>query len=121
MNVSNKIGGLREILRFDNWPELVLKRTLFTANPLAVYRAGGMDILVDHSGGDENGVREAIVSPMYRNLIAGLSFHAPINVMDLGANVGRFSLLLQLMKILLGESRAVVVSGPSLLRPANFL
>ena len=120
MNVSNRIGGLRGILRFDNWPDLVLKRTLFTANPLAVYRAGEMDILVDH-GGDESGVREAMVSPMYRNLLAGLSFHAPINVMDLGANVGGFSLLLQLMKILLGESRAVVVSGPSLLRPANFL
>ena len=107
MNVSNKIGGLREILRFDNWPELVLKRTLFTANPLAVYRAGGMDILVDHGGGDENGVREAMVSPMYRNLIAGLSFHAPINVMDLGANVGGFSLLLQLMKIPLKKVAAI--------------
>jgi hypothetical protein len=99
VNLRNKIGGLREILRFDNWPELVLKRTCFTANPLAVYRAGGMDMLVDHGGGDENGVREAMVSPMYRHLITGLSFSAPINVMDLGANVGGFSLLLQLLKI----------------------
>ena len=107
VNLSNKIGGLREILHFDNWMELVLKRTLFTANPLAVYRAGGMDILVDHGGGDENGVREAMVSPMYRNLIAGLSFSAPINVMDLGANVGGFSLLLQLMKIPLKKVAAI--------------
>jgi FkbM family methyltransferase len=107
MKISNKIGGLREILRFDNWPELVLKRTCFTANPLAVYRAGGMDILVDHGGGDENGVREAVVSPMYRNLLAGLSFSAPINVMDLGANVGGFSLLLQLLRIPLMKVAAV--------------
>lgn len=107
MKLSNKIGGLREILRFDNWPELVLKRTLFTANPLAVYRTGGMDILVDHGAGDENGVREAMVSPMYRHLIAGLAFDAPINVMDLGANVGGFSLLLPLMKIPLKKVVAI--------------
>lgn len=52
MNLRNKVHGLREILHFENWPELVLKRTFLTANPLAVYRVGGMDILVDHSAGD---------------------------------------------------------------------
>ena len=107
VNLRNKIHGLREILHFDNWPELVLKRTFLTANPLAVYRAGGMDILVDHSAGDENGVREAMVSPMYRNLIGSLSFDTPINVMDLGANAGGFSLLLNLMKIPLKKVCAV--------------
>lgn len=42
MNLRNKVHGLREILHFENWPELILKRAFFTANPLAVYRVGGM-------------------------------------------------------------------------------
>jgi len=59
-----------------------------------VYRYRGLDILIDRAGGDANGARELLTSPMYRRYIPKMKFGGPANVLDLGANNGGFPLLL---------------------------
>ena len=54
----------------------------------------GIDILADHAGGDANGAREVLTSPMYRRFLPKMNLEQPVNVLDLGANNGGFPLLL---------------------------
>jgi hypothetical protein len=63
--VKNKYAGLKSIARFDNRWELVTKRVFFANNGLTVYNINGLKILVDHSSGDENGVRDCFTTDMY--------------------------------------------------------
>lgn len=94
MSISNKIRGLKEIWAFDNRLWLAVSRVLFPSEKLQVYRYHGFDILTDHAGGDANGAREVLTSPMYRRYLAEMKFDGPLNVLDLGANNGGFPLLL---------------------------
>jgi FkbM family methyltransferase len=95
MSLTNKLEGVRAIWRFDNKWELLLSRTLFRSHPLTVYRYAGMEILVDHGADDPSGLRNVLVSPMYRQFLGGIEAGGPLNVMDLGASAGGFPLLLQ--------------------------
>lgn len=71
-----------------------------------VYRKDGLDILVDHGGGDENGTRACIATDMYRRYLPLFNLPGPVRVLDLGANGGGFPLMLKLA----GVSLARVVS-----------
>lgn len=94
MSLSNKIRGLKEIWAFDNRFWLVVTRTLFPRENLQIYRYKGLDILTDIHGGDANGAREVLTSPMYRKYFPLMKLDGELNVLDLGANNGGFPLLL---------------------------
>ena len=75
-------------MKFDNSLELILNRTFFRKFGVNIYRMKGMQIIIDHEGGDENGTRAALVTDMYKKHLNKLSPEKPINVLDLGANGG---------------------------------
>lgn len=95
MSIRNKLHGLKSLWNFDNRYQLLLSRLLFRSNPLNIYRLDGMEILVDHSAGDESGTRLLLTSPMYQQFLPQLNFTKPINVLDLGGNGGGFGLMLK--------------------------
>lgn len=99
MSLRTKWRGIKEILAFDNRLALVASKLFFPRERLQVYRQNGIQFLSDHDGGDANGAREILTSPMYRDILAGLKLEDPINVLDLGANNGGFPLLLSCMDI----------------------
>lgn len=94
MSLQNKIRGLKEVWAFDNHLWLTFTKILFPSENLQIYRYRGLDILVDRAGGDANGAREVLTSPMYRRFFPRMKMDGPINVLDLGANNGGFPLLL---------------------------
>jgi FkbM family methyltransferase len=107
MSFATRLAGLRSVLVFDNWPMLVLGR-LFDRNAgFVIYRKDGLDILIDHRGGDQAGTRECIASDMYRRYLPSMSLRGPISVLDLGANGGGFPLMLKIEGFAIG--RAVCV------------
>lgn len=94
MNLKNKIRGLKEMWQFENRLPLILTRTLFPRENLQVYRYKGVEILTDVSGGDANGAREVLTSPMYRRFLPQMQLKVGLNILDIGANNGGFPLLL---------------------------
>jgi FkbM family methyltransferase len=95
MSLNTKLGGLRSILRFDNRWQLVIQRLFFWRTPLYVYRTAGMQILIDHPRGDVCGLRECFDTPMYEQFLKHMNLKPPLNVLDLGAHIGAFALMLQ--------------------------
>lgn len=61
-----------------------------------VYRKNGLEILIDHNGGDENGTRMCITSGMYKKYLPLFKLSRPVKLLDLGANGGGFPLMLKL-------------------------
>src|SRR4051812_3008314 len=94
MSLANKIRGLKEVWAFDNRLWLIITKIFFRRENLQIYRYNGVEILVDHAGGDNNGAREVLTSPMYRRFLPQMKLDSPANVLDLGANNGGFPLLL---------------------------
>jgi FkbM family methyltransferase len=86
--VKNLITGATDLFKFDNWLQLLLNRTLFRKQGLTIYRYNELEVLIDHSGGDQNGTRACITSGMYKQHFHHLSQSSPLNVFDLGANGG---------------------------------
>ncbi len=94
MSLGNKIRGFKEVWAFDNRLWLAFTKTFFRNENLHIYRYKGAEILVDHAGGDSNGAREVLTSPMYSRFLPQMKIDGPVNVLDLGANNGGFPLLL---------------------------
>jgi FkbM family methyltransferase len=92
--LKNWLSGLLDLFKFDNALQLVVNRLFFRTRSLVVYRLKGMDILVDHAGGDQSGTRDCLVTDMYRRHFRHLPRGKPLNVMDLGANGGGLTLSL---------------------------
>jgi FkbM family methyltransferase len=103
--IRNRVDGLTSLFSFDNWPALAFARLFDRRTGCVVYRKGGLEILVDHKGGDASGTRNCIVSEMYRAFLPLLSVPMPARVLDIGANGGGFPLMLKLSGI---ELRRVV-------------
>lgn len=101
-------------MAFDNWLPLLVGRLLYRKTGLVVYCKDGLEILVDHRGGDEAGTRECIVGDMYRKYIPKLKLHEPARVLDIGANGGGFPLMLMLQRVKLGSVISVEMN------PATF-
>jgi FkbM family methyltransferase len=92
--LRNTKAGLKDIMNFDNRWEIVLRRLMFRSTGIITYRKNGMEIVVDHHGGDEVGTRACLVSGMYRRLLPMMTFDGQINLIDIGANGGGFPLML---------------------------
>lgn len=92
--LQNWIQGFREMRQFQNWPQVLINRLLFRSEGLCVYRRNGMEILIDHAGGDQNGTRPCLVSDMYSRYFPHFSEGGALRVLDLGANGGGFILSL---------------------------
>jgi FkbM family methyltransferase len=118
MTLSAKIAGLKAITEFDNWPLLVIQRIFDRNAGLLVYRKNGLEILVDHRGGDENGTRECITSDMYRKYVRSMSLPDKTTVLDLGANGGGFPLMLFIEGVRLGHIVCVEMNTATYLRLA---
>jgi FkbM family methyltransferase len=96
MGVRQKLGGMGALLKFDNWPMLLLGRMFDRQTGLVTYRKGRYEILIDHHGGDENGTRACLVTDMYQKLLSRIATRGAVRVLDLGANGGGFPLMLVL-------------------------
>jgi FkbM family methyltransferase len=99
VRLTQSFHGFKEILLFDNWPMLLLGRLLDRQTGFVAYRKNGLDILVDHRGGDACGTRLCIATDMYRRYLPSLSLPAAPRVIDLGANGGGFPLMLAIQGI----------------------
>jgi FkbM family methyltransferase len=94
--LKTRFGGFTAVLAFDNWPTLLFGRLFDRKTGLVVYRKNGLEILVDHHGGDENGTRMCITTGMYKKYLPLFKLSGPVNLLDLGANGGGFPLMLRL-------------------------
>lgn len=110
MKISNKLNGLREIWRFDNRWQLAFNRLLFPNEGIQIYRFKGVEVLVDHSAGDANGARSVLTSQMYRQYLPEMALGGRLNVLDIGANNGGFSLLMKSEGFDIGRLVAVELS-----------
>ncbi len=100
MSIASKIRGLGEILQFDNRVELLLARTIFKNSTAAkVYKHGELEIIINQNASDHISGRTVLFSDEYRSLLHGLKTPPPLVVLDLGANIGGFTLLLKLLSI----------------------
>lgn len=93
---TQRFRGLEAILSFDNWPMLVLGRLFDRKTGFVAYRKNGLDILVDHRGGDQCGTRLCIATDMYRKYLRHFRLPPQIRILDLGANGGGFPLMLKI-------------------------
>jgi len=116
MSIKNMLSRLPILLQFDNWPMLVLSRLLDRKTGLVVYRKNGMEVLIDHLGGDQNGTRACLASDMYRRHLPTIYHGGPQRVLDLGANGGGFPLMLGLSNVELAQVVCVEMNRPTYLR-----
>ncbi len=93
----NKIGIIAQTLRFDNRWQLLIDG-LVGSRTLTVYRINGIEAVADHRTGDHlGGLRGVLASSEYRSLLSQLSLDNIRSVIDLGAHVGSFPLLLKVL------------------------
>ena len=93
--IRGKVNGLIETWKFDNRWQL-LADELLAGRALKIYRLKGIDVIADHRTGDHlGGVRGVLASDEYRGLLREIPVETVRTVMDLGAHVGGFVLLLK--------------------------
>ncbi len=90
--IGNILRGFIDLLKFNNWTQLLVNRLLFRNTGLVVYRLQQNEILIDHAGDDQNGTRACLVSDMYARHFHLIPKDKLLNVLDLGANGGGFLL-----------------------------
>ncbi|MBL7992179.1 MAG: FkbM family methyltransferase [Candidatus Kapabacteria bacterium] len=120
-STSTLLRDLRAIWHFDNRIALLLEKTVLqgSGGNLSIYRKQDMEIIMDKAAGDQSGARYAITSGMYRQFLPIILQKAAGNhlvIMDLGANVGGFTLMLALEKIPLQKVIAVELNPNTYLR-----
>jgi FkbM family methyltransferase len=91
--LSNALCGLRAITHFDRVFYTLCQRLLGRRLGWAIYAKGRLKFLVDHLAGDQNGTRDCIAGPMYRELFKEMQLPRQLRLLDLGANGGGFPLL----------------------------
>jgi FkbM family methyltransferase len=95
--LRNKTAAIGETMKFDNRWQLLVEE-LTSGRTLRVYRMGSIEAVADHATGDHlGGIRGALASDEYRSLLKNVDLSAVRNVLDLGAHVGAFPLLLKLL------------------------
>ena len=91
--LSNALCGLRAITHFDRVFFTLCQRLLGRRLGWTIYAKGRLKFLVDHLAGDQNGTRDCIAGPMYRELFKEMQLPRQLRLLDLGANGGGFPLL----------------------------
>lgn len=79
---------------FDNALELITGRLFFQKTQVQVHRIGDVHMILDHRASDAGSIRGCVSDDMYRRLLAQVSLPKELSVVDVGANVGGFPLLL---------------------------
>ena len=98
-----KWAALGEVLAFDNRWELLANQLLF-GKRMATYRFRGAEILLDHRTGDHcGGARSVFATDEYKQFLPRLKLAGPLNVLDLGAHVGSFPILLKVLGLQIGR------------------
>ena len=101
--IRHKFTAFGELLAFDNRWELIAGQILF-GKRMAIYRFRGAEILVDHRTGDHcGGARSVFATDEYRQFLPRLKFAGPLNILDLGAHVGSFPILLKVLGFQIGR------------------
>jgi FkbM family methyltransferase len=90
--IQHRWNGLRALVRFDNWPFLIIQRCCFQT-PM-VYRKRNVRFLVDRASGDQHGLTDCVTGDIYSRYFPRLTKDRPLRVLDLGANIGGFGLSL---------------------------
>jgi len=85
---------LQRFRNFSNPLELTLGRLLFRNTDVQVHRVGDKHMLVDHRFADAGSIRGCVSNPMYATLLDKVKLPKKLSVLDIGANVGGFPLLL---------------------------
>lgn len=88
--------NLKILFKFDNTLQLLINRAFFPRNGPNIYLLDGMEVLIDHSAGDQDGARSCLAGDVYDpcfELFGDLP--KSISVLDLGANGGGFLLALK--------------------------
>lgn len=94
--LSQKIHGLKILFKFDNTAQLLINRLLFPNNGPTMYLLNGLEVLVDHSAGDQDGTRSCLVPGLYDPCFEALTdLPKSLSVLDLGGNGGGFLLALK--------------------------
>jgi len=95
--LRNKLAAICETMKFDNRWQLLVEE-LTSRRSLRVYRLGSIEAVADHATGDHlGGIRGALAGDEYRSLLKGVGLGTVRHVLDLGAHVGAFPLLLKLL------------------------
>jgi FkbM family methyltransferase len=84
----------KKIAAIENRFQFLVQRALFRRSAIVPVQFKGLRFVLDYSGSDASGVFPCILDPMYRNLLGLLGIGPGLRVMDLGANVGGFMLML---------------------------
>jgi FkbM family methyltransferase len=101
--IKSKLTAIRQTWHFANRWELLINQALF-GNRLAVYRFGDIELLIDQRTGDHNGgARSAFGSDEYTQFLRTMRLPASSRVLDLGAHVGSFTLLLHAWGVSLAQ------------------
>lgn len=94
--LSQKFHGLKILFKFDNTAQLLLNRLFFPCGGPNIYHLDGLEILVDHSAGDQDGTRSCLIPGLYDPCFEVLdNLPQSLSVLDLGANGGGFLLALK--------------------------
>jgi FkbM family methyltransferase len=89
-----KWEGLKSLMQFDNRWQLIFNRLVLNRKE-NIYKYKGMEILIDHEGGDACGTRLCLTTGMYKQFLEYMSMPRNIVVCDIGANGGGFALMLK--------------------------
>jgi FkbM family methyltransferase len=114
--LTYRVNGLKAVWHFDNRFQLVVNRLLFRRTGLTVYTMHGRDIVIDHHGGDEHGLRVCLTTDMYSKYLSAMRLGDGITVLDVGANGGGFPLMLELAGIKINKLVCVEMNPNPLTR-----
>jgi len=96
-NLRHKIAAFQETWGFDNRWELYFQE-IQGKKGIRVYRMGSVEAIADHATGDHlGGIRGALASMEYRSLLRLVDIETVRNVLDLGAHIGSFPMLLKIL------------------------
>lgn len=80
-------------LKFDNYAQAVIDRIFFRSIGLQALSFRGMRVVCDHRASDAGSVIMCLTTDMYHEAVQNLP-KKPLNILDIGANAGGFTLML---------------------------
>lgn len=55
MDLKGKWIGVKRILHYNNWIQVIFSRVLFNRTKTVVHRLDGLEVLIDYTVGEQNG------------------------------------------------------------------